>query len=285
MSSPDDSPPGLGRIRRFFDRRWIRGAWLWLRFVGRGIRAGWGWTNRNAGPILRGLARAAEAGAELSRRASRAGRIAKGGGRRLTAWAARRRREGSRWRFDDSLRESGEELDEWGGKVDREAADASQVLDSVSDFAEALIGSDPRPASGALPPPARAELSPPRAEPALPPPALDQRSGPAPDRAPELTDAPDHRFDELLARVAKLGKRRRREPLRALIVEMLEVKGWATTGELADWLDMNAKHLRKTHLRPMLKAGRLRLRHPDSPSHPDQAYGLPVATPTPPVDP
>ncbi len=43
-------------------------------------------------------------------------------------------------------------------------------------------------------------------------------------------------------------------------------------GELAEWLGMDESNLQKRHLRPMLKSGQLRLRHPENKSHPEQAY-------------
>ena len=74
-------------------------------------------------------------------------------------------------------------------------------------------------------------------------------------------------------RIAALGKRRRSGPLRDLIVDICAVREWTTVGQLATWLGMDGRNLRKRHLRPLLKARRLRLRYPDTPSHPNQAYG------------
>ena len=37
-------PPGLDAFRR----PWIKGIWLWLRAIGRGIRAAWKWLDQNA---------------------------------------------------------------------------------------------------------------------------------------------------------------------------------------------------------------------------------------------
>ena len=78
----------------------------------------------------------------------------------------------------------------------------------------------------------------------------------------------------MLARVRKLGRRRATGPLRNLILEIVAIREWATADELADWLGMGKRYLRKRHLGPMLDAGRLRLLHPEEPTHPDQAYGV-----------
>ena len=60
-------PPGLGAIRRFFRRPWIQGIWLWLRAIGRGLRAGWKWLDKNAGPIARGIEKAGNTAVRASR--------------------------------------------------------------------------------------------------------------------------------------------------------------------------------------------------------------------------
>ena len=73
-------------------------------------------------------------------------------------------------------------------------------------------------------------------------------------------------------RIRALGKRRRSGPLRQLTLEICTLRQWTTVGELAEWLGMDASNLRKRHLRPLVKSGRLRLRYPENRSHPEQAY-------------
>ena len=279
----EESPPGLERIRRFLATPWIRGIWLWLRLIGRGLRRAWRWTSKNAGPIVRGLERAATTGAEVARRTAEAGRIAKDAGKRVGRWASRRRGEGARGRFDEGLSGAAEGLDEWGGKLDREATDATEVLDSLGEVAGALAGGasaldreepDSSPARRVVKP--VAELPPAPVPEALPEPRRPRREPeerPAPaDEGEAVGAGQDDRLADALARVRKLGRRRPRGPLRALILEIVAIQGSVTTAELAGWLGMGAKHLQKTHLRPMLKAGQLRLLHPDDPTHPEQAY-------------
>ena len=269
-----ESPPGLDRIRRFLRTPVIRGTWLWIRAIGRWLRDAWRWLRKNAGPLLRGLARAAETGAEAARRAAEAGRIARETGRSVGAWAKRRRAAGSRGRLDDALSGAEKELRDWGGRVEREATDASGVLDSVSEHAGALSGGE---AARSEPAPARPPAD------ALPAPPEPERAAP-PERLPESPAAPAPRsggaaaksdlLGEALARVRKLGRRRRTGPLRDLILEIVAIQESATADELAGWLRMGKKYLRKRHLGPMLDAGQLRLLHPDEPTHPEQAYGV-----------
>ena len=139
-SNPEESPPGLDRIRRLLRTPVIRGIWLWLREIGGWLRSAWRWLRKNAGPMLRSLESAAKTGAEVARRTAEAGRIARETGRRVGVWARRRRAAGARGRFDDALADAEEDLREWGGKVEREATGASAVLDSAGDLARALSG-------------------------------------------------------------------------------------------------------------------------------------------------
>ena len=73
-------------------------------------------------------------------------------------------------------------------------------------------------------------------------------------------------------RIRALGKRRRSIPLRHLILGICTFRQWTTVGELAEWLGMDESNLQKRHLRPLLKSGQLRLRHPENKSYPEQAY-------------
>ena len=279
-----ESPPGLDRFRRFLSTPVIRGTLLWVRTIGEWLGAAWRWSRKNAGPILRGLARAAATGAEVARRTAEAGRIATEGGKRLGTWARRRREEGARGRIQDALEDAEEGARTWGPRLHRGGADASGVLDAVSRFAGALAGGrgkHPRrslPASAGEEPataPAPPELPETRVrpQPAEPPAPALVAEEPSPEPASESpAETTDERFRDLLARAQKLGRRRRRGPLRKLIVEMVAIRKKATAGELAGWLGMQKKHLKKSHLRPMVEAGELRLLHPEEPTHPDQAY-------------
>ena len=315
----EERPPGLDRLRRFFTRGWVRGVWLWARLIGRGIATGVRWVWKNAGPMARGLERAAAAGAEGARRAAAAGRGAKRVGEKLGAWRAERRAAGKGGgRFDRFLAGAGQGLRGAGGRLHREAAGAGAVLESVEEVADALQGESPSvdpperkpplapaarlPAPAAATPTAAEPLSapdgprpdptpsdptPPDASPPAradaPPPEPSPPQAPRPEESSKATGrrrrtqrAPGAAGRKLSARfrrrIASLGKRRRAEPLRELIVEIVRARGWTTTAELAGWLDMEARHLKRTHLRALLLERRLRLRHPDQPRHPQQAY-------------
>jgi ATP-dependent DNA helicase RecG len=71
--------------------------------------------------------------------------------------------------------------------------------------------------------------------------------------------------------VARLGKRPRQGPLRAALVELCAIRP-RTASELAGLVRQQASNLVQRHLSPMVEEGRLALRYPDAPTHPDQAY-------------
>ncbi len=219
-------PPGLPAIRRFFDRPWLRGVGAWLRYLGRGIRRGWRFFDRNAGPIARGLAAAGRTAENVSRGAVRVGRAAIRIGDRLGP-----DRGGPRLRrIGEGVTRAGSEAEGFAGEV----ADLGTSLAS-------LAGGKPESAS-------------------LP--------KPLPGKLPPEADLPQ----AIRERIRALGKRRRKKPLRALILEICAMREWTTVGELADWFRMDTSNLQRRHLRPMLKAGQLELRHPEQTSHPQQAY-------------
>ncbi len=77
---------------------------------------------------------------------------------------------------------------------------------------------------------------------------------------------------ELLAEIAALGERPRKERLREVIVRISNACGWVTATEFSRWLGFRHGKLTERHLSPMVEAGRLERRYPDSPNHPEQAY-------------
>lgn len=288
----EEKPPGLDRVRRLLRHPAVRGTWLWIRQIGRWLRAGWRWLSANAGPLLASVARAAATGAEIARRASAAGRIARQTGSRMGNWSRRRRASGARGRFDDALSDAQAGLSKWGGTVEREAADASGVLDSVGELARTLSGGDAGRGGARSAKRASAAAANPLPEPVdsepvapLPEPEDSEPADPLPPIGPDLADlgAPPSKgaaaepdpMENVRARIRKLGRRRRTGPLRQLIRDLVAIHGWTTADELAGWLGMGKKYLRRRHLNPMLDAGRLRLRHPDDATHPEQAYALP----------
>ncbi len=90
---------------------------------------------------------------------------------------------------------------------------------------------------------------------------------------PEFTDMqPLPAMPEVLAgRLERLKMRARKSELHALI-HALCVWHPLTADQLADFLRRNREHLRQTYLLPMVRDGVLRLRYPESPHHPLQAY-------------
>ena len=84
---------------------------------------------------------------------------------------------------------------------------------------------------------------------------------------PDLTDLPK----VLHRRVLALSQRPLREVLRVLILDICLLRE-STAAELAGWLSMHQPSLVARHIRPLLKADLLKLKFPDRPSSPQQAY-------------
>jgi ATP-dependent DNA helicase RecG len=104
----------------------------------------------------------------------------------------------------------------------------------------------------------RGELGPDRGEPS----PVENAAG-VPDRS--MLPA------ELSTRLAKLGRRPRQGPLRAMILRLC---AWRPlrAAELAAILQVRPDKLTERHLAAMLAVGALVRTHPDNPTHPDQAY-------------
>jgi len=77
---------------------------------------------------------------------------------------------------------------------------------------------------------------------------------------------------EILAVIGQLGARPRKERLRAVIATICAQRDWTTPAELARWLNILPANLTDRHLSPMVKAGQLERRFPDTPTHAEQAY-------------
>ena len=73
--------------------------------------------------------------------------------------------------------------------------------------------------------------------------------------------------------IDRLGSRPRKERLRTVIEEICAARKWTTSGEIARFLSFSQRKLTGRHLTPMVEAGQLARRYPDSPNHPAQAYG------------
>ena len=62
------------------------------------------------------------------------------------------------------------------------------------------------------------------------------------------------------------------EPLQILILEICRRRDWTTPKQLAGWFDMHRRSLSNRHIRPLVEAGLLERKFPDSPNSPKQAY-------------
>ncbi len=72
--------------------------------------------------------------------------------------------------------------------------------------------------------------------------------------------------------ISRLGSRPRKERLRAAIEAICAARTWTTSAEIARFLRFSQRNLSSRHLAPMVEAGQLARRYPDSPNHPAQAY-------------
>ena len=287
-SRPPD-PPGLAAIRRFFRHPFFQGIWLWLRAIGRGLKATWKWLDKNAGPIARGIEQAGNVAVRASQGAVKVGHAAGEIGGKLGEWGRGRRDAGGA-----RLRRMGQGLRHFGSRATRIGTQAEDLAEDVEDLGEELVSitdDDNTESSRVRAPETRdrrssdrhrgpagprnprvadsgkARALPPRADsPSSPVESTSEAAAlPAGDSTGELPEA----FRE---RIRALGKRRRSKPLRQLILDICTFREWTTVGELAEWLGTDASNLQKRHLRPMLKSGQLRLRYPENKSHPEQGY-------------
>jgi ATP-dependent DNA helicase RecG len=71
--------------------------------------------------------------------------------------------------------------------------------------------------------------------------------------------------------VDHLGRRPRKDRLRAAILALADLRAWRPI-ELAAALGISPRGLVERHLSPMVEEGLLVRSHPDSPTHPAQAY-------------
>jgi ATP-dependent DNA helicase RecG len=91
---------------------------------------------------------------------------------------------------------------------------------------------------------------------------LPPRTEESPSKAEELK--------AIAAKIASKGKASRPE-MEAAIIVLCQDK-YLSVSELADLLNRANQNLRNAYLTPMVRAGKLRFRHPDQPNRTDQAY-------------
>ena len=98
------------------------------------------------------------------------------------------------------------------------------------------------------------------------------------DRGERTADRGEHDQElpgQLREAIAQLGSRPRKERLREVIAAICSHRQWTTPAELARWLDILPANLTDRHLSPMVKAGQLERRYPNTVTHADQAYRCP----------
>lgn len=90
----------------------------------------------------------------------------------------------------------------------------------------------------------------------------------------EENSAQNQPFDPALLEIAEMARDKGRLPpeqMQALIVALCSVRE-LTLDEIGRLLERNPRGIRNRFLSPMVQSGRLRLRFPDEPNHPKQAY-------------
>ena len=120
--------------------------------------------------------------------------------------------------------------------------------------------------------------------------SLHERRAPAPEgprrhieTSTPASSAPgpeESRRAELLAelpnwaqvRINALRPKTRKRSLWPLIVDILKVRGWTTSADLALILGVGSRNLARRHLVPLVEAGVLVRLYPEHPRHPEQAY-------------
>ena len=124
--------------------------------------------------------------------------------------------------------------------------------------------------------------SPPKPKPVVDPPA-PSKDVPRPD-TPARESTPtgganqqDEGFEGLPREFIPQAKAARIRPpdgeaLQILILEICRRRDWTTPKQLAGWFDMHRRSLSNRHIQPLVKAGLLERKFPDSPNSPKQAY-------------
>ncbi|MDE0127260.1 MAG: putative DNA binding domain-containing protein [Bryobacterales bacterium] len=106
----------------------------------------------------------------------------------------------------------------------------------------------------------------------------NHRGEPPPDRgefAAHRGEPPPDRGElprDVQVAIERLGVRPRKERVREVIQAICRTRDWTTPSRIAKLLHLRRRNLTSRHLGPMVDAGRLVRRYPDTPNHPAQAY-------------
>ena len=313
----DEAPPGLEAIRAWLrkPRPWLRGILLWVRWIVRRVRRGISWAAANAVPAARRTVRMAARGADAARELARTSRTAAQIGRRLADIGRDWRNAGGHpGRVGARLASAAGRFRDFSSRVARTASHGVAIGEGINDLGSVLGDlrkPDPAPAEKPPPSPPARRLVPPRPpkqRETLPAPSPKPETAPhsegaaaprparvkpsketsgAPSPAPvAISDRRAAALEELpwplRAGIRALSDKPLPDVLRPLIVEVLRVRGWTTSAELALLFDLDARSLKRRHLGPLVEGGVLKLRYPDRTTHPRQAYRVRSADSPPP---
>lgn len=309
FEAPEEKPPGLDAIRAWLPkpRPWLHGVWLWIRWILSGIPAAYRFLRKNWPAVREGIHRVAVQGEKVARGAVRAGHAAREiGGGIVRSTRALRGTDGKVSGATAKVREVGRAMRDIGGRLTEGGRGAAAAFSGVRRWMPSRAKDAPS-GLGLLDPPEPAgepSATPTRLQGLTAPEASgvsgNQASGPTvpksvpegryePPARPASSDPPglsaatpsvdedrDARFqglpEVLILQVASFGERSHPEALRALILDICRRRDWTTPAQLARWFSMHRRSLSNRHIRPLLEAGLLERRYPDSPNTPKQAY-------------
>ena len=290
----------------------LRGVSLWIRWILSGIPVAYKYLAKNWPAARERIRKIASEGERVARGAARVGHAAREiGGGIVRSTRALRGPDGKVSGATAKVREAGRAIRGFGGRLTEGGGGIAAAFSSVGRLVGAKrqdrkVGLGlldpprepepkpqvieppppplPKPEEPSLPaPPSRAERQPPEPRGTEPEEGSEpSAAGPKPETPSQPTTTPaadperDARFDGLpkvfIRSAAAVGPRPHPEALRALILEICRHRDWTTPAQLARWFDMHRRSLANRYIRPLLEAGLLERRFPDSPNSPKQAY-------------
>ena len=312
FEKPEETPPGLDAIRAWLrkPRPRLHGLWIWLRWILSGIPAAYQYLKEKWPAARERIRRIASEGEKVARGAVRIGYATREiGGGIVRSTRALRGPDGKVAGATARVRELGRAVRGFGGRLTEGGTGIAAAFSSLRRLTRADLGESTA-GLGLLDPPADGEPErseaparqlPEAVEPSVPDRVSDdERSRPAvrrteagkrPEpsaepRQPELPSQPvapapsekdrKARFKGLpevfIPQAAAVGDRPHPVALRTLILDICRHRDWTTPAELARWFSMHRRSFSNRHLRPLLEAGLLERRFPDSANTPKQAY-------------
>ena len=141
----DERPPGLDAIRGWLTRPrpWVRGIWLWIRWIFGGIRDGGRYVVKNAPAAAKRVQAIAKKAAPILRAVGKVGQgVRRIGARSAAAADAFRDPSGKNRETETAIRQTGEAAQRYGDRITAAANVAGDVL-SVADDVAGVFSDEP----------------------------------------------------------------------------------------------------------------------------------------------